>query len=157
MEKDDFLRTEYEQCRSAIENFDRILTDLRIKGITLVLAFDGVAALSGGRTLGIAVGGKEVAAAVVIQLVTLALLYPVYRLDTMYTEFLVTAVDRAIAIEERLSEPISLGGKEYPPLTKAITKAFRKKFKTIASIHRRIYILLGILSILLAAFYLIAG
>ncbi len=160
MVKDDFLKSEYEQCRSSIENSDTIIADIRLKGITLVLAFDGAAALSNGKMMSMTIWGHEINAATVIQLTTFFLLYPVYVVDNVYTEFLVTAVNRAMAIEKKLSEDLEPfksssepESKLIPPLTTAITNDFTEKFKKVARVHEKIYWGLGILSLLLFFFY----
>lgn len=148
---------EYKECRSAILNFDKILTDLRIKGITLILAFSGVAALTGQKVLVLKLESIIINAAIVIQLVTLVLIYSVYKLDKMYTMFLVVAVDRARAIEQKFSEklPLECTDDQFP-LTKTIREAYEGKFKTISEGHLRLYKILAILSIMLTIFYYLA-
>ncbi len=157
-DKEHFIaNVEYKECRSAILNFDKILTDLRIKGITLILAFSGAAALTAQKVLVLKLGYLIINAAVVIQLVTLVLIYSVYKLDKMYTTFLVVAVDRALAIEQKFSEnlPLECTDDQFP-LTKTITKAYKEKFKTISRGHWRLYIILAIMSIILTIFYYLA-
>jgi len=81
----------------------------------------------------------------------------ILNFDKMYTTFLVVAVDRALAIEQKFSEnlPLECTDDQFP-LTKTITKAYKEKFKTISRGHWRLYIILAIMSIILTIFYYLA-
>lgn len=81
----------------------------------------------------------------------------ILNFDKIYTTFLVVAVDRALAIEQKFSEnlPLECTDDQFP-LTKTITKAYKEKFKTISRGHWRLYIILAIMSIILTIFYYLA-
>lgn len=139
----DFLSTEYRECRSAIGRFDDILVKLRTQGLAFVLAFEGVAAIVSERMIVLSIGGVDVRAAAIIQLVSILLVVPVFALDYLYTRFLVAAVQRAQAIEQALSVPLALpgakpGSTRYPPLSSAIGRAVGPSLAT-RGIHAVLY------------------
>ena len=153
-----FLPTEYQECRSAIGRFDDILVRLRTQGLAFVLAFDGVAAIVSERVAVLSIGGIDVRAAFIIQLVSIFLVVPVFAMDLLYTKFLLAAVKRAQAIEEELSVPLTLTdanqrSRTYPPLSSAIGRAVGPSLAT-GGIHGILYPIIIVGGIVLAYLYL---
>jgi len=148
-----FLTTEYLECRSAIGRFDDILVKLRTQG----LAFDGVAALVAERTVEVSIGGIDVRAAAIIQLVSIFLVVPVFAMDLLFTRFLLAAVKRAQAIEQQLSVPLAMPGAKpgsamSPPLSSAVGRAVGPSLAT-GGIHAILYPIIIVGGGLLAYLY----
>ena len=152
-----FLTTEYLECRSAIGRFDDILVKLRTQGLAFVLAFDGVAALVAERTVEVSIGGIDVRAAAIIQLVSIFLVVPVFAMDLLFTRFLLAAVKRAQAIEQQLSVPLAMPGAKpgsamSPPLSSAVGRAVGPSLAT-GGIHAILYPIIIVGGGLLAYLY----
>lgn len=151
--RDTFLRSEYGECRAAIGKFDGILTDLRTKGVALVLAFNGAAAIVSQRVAIFALGSVEIRAAAVIQLIALLLIVPLWVLDALYTDFLVMAVNRAEAIEQKFGSDLELAGHgSIRPLTLALEEAVGRNAAT-QRIHMVLYGVLVALGLFLVVAY----
>ena len=90
----DILETEWKECRETIRNFDRNLTTLRVYSLIVTVALMGVSAdfFARGRT----------EAALLVALVTLALIVVVFFLERHYRGYLLITVERAITLERRL-------------------------------------------------------
>jgi hypothetical protein len=147
-----FLAAEYGYCRAAIGTFDGILTDLRTRGVAMVLAFDGVAAIVSG-TVPTSVWGGQVRLATVVQLVAMLLFIPLIRLDVMYTKFWLNAVRRAHAIEVELGTPLS----RTLPLSQALESAAGSHNSVTRNVQLVVYGVLFVLGLFLAYLYQTAG
>lgn len=88
------LETEWKECRRTIRNFDSTLSWHRIYSIIAVGALLGIATdlFTKSNAFG----------AIIIAFATLLLIVIVFLLERHYRDFMLTAVDRAIRLEEEL-------------------------------------------------------